>query len=192
MSKYTIAAIVAIFIVFGIFIYISEQKPVALNTSSNTQNTQEVAPNPADMTARQLVDLCTTDMATQFHIHSHVTIMANKQNITIPQNTGIDIQKNCMSSLHTHDTSGVVHIEAPIKKDFTLGDFFYKWGKPLSSTQVLDYQTDMEHALKVYVDGKEVSDPSTIILKDHEEIFIDYYAIKDGPDKIPEAMKWEE
>lgn len=144
------------------------------------------------MTSRELVDVCTTDMATQFHIHSHLTIMADKKTIVIPKNVGIDLQKNCMSSVHTHDANGIIHIEAPVQKDFTLGDFFYKWNMPLSRTQVLTLKTDDTHGLKIYADGKEITDPENLVMTDHQDIFISYYALKDGPDPLPAPFDWSE
>ena len=39
-----------------------------------------------------------------------------------------------IAALHTHDASGIVHIESPDKRDYTLGQFFDVWGVRLSST----------------------------------------------------------
>jgi hypothetical protein len=38
--------------------------------------------------------------------------------------------------MHTHDQTGIIHIETPTLKTFTLGQFFDIWGQPLSSTNV--------------------------------------------------------
>jgi hypothetical protein len=38
--------------------------------------------------------------------------------------------------LHTHVPDGVIHIESPVRRGFTLGDFFDEWGLPLSTDQV--------------------------------------------------------
>ena len=42
----------------------------------------------------------------------------------------------CLYWLHTHDSTGVVHIESPVQRGYTLGQFFDVWGRPLSATQV--------------------------------------------------------
>ena len=67
-------------------------------------------------TARQVALMCTTDMATQFHIHPQLTIVINGQQQVIPANTGIT--EACMNSIHTHDATGKLHVESPILKDF--------------------------------------------------------------------------
>ena len=43
---------------------------------------------------------------------------------------------SCFSWLHTHAADGIIHIESPVKRTFTLGNFFDIWGQPLSATQV--------------------------------------------------------
>jgi hypothetical protein len=32
------------------------------------------------------------------------------------------------SPLHTHDTSGIIHVESPTVRSFTLGEFVDLWG----------------------------------------------------------------
>ena len=39
---------------------------------------------------------------------------------------------SCFSWLHTHASDGIIHIESPVKRTFTLGDFFDLWSQPLS------------------------------------------------------------
>ena len=144
------------------------------------------------MSSRELLAQCTTDMATTFHIHSHLTIMADQKNVIVPTEIGIDRVKNCMSSLHTHDESGVIHIESPVQKDFTLGDFFYNWKQPFSSTQVASHSVDTNHGLKLFVDGKESTDFENLVLTDEQSIFVDYYDLNKGPDPVPVDYKFEE
>jgi hypothetical protein len=164
-----IAAIFALFI--GLIVYIINNSP----------------PNPyMKMTSRELAKLCLPMEGQVMHIHPHLTIVADKQMITLPAGIGIDRTRSCMTSLHTHDASGIIHVESPIKKDFTLGDFFAVWNKPLSSDQILDYKVDQGHGLKFYVDGKESTEFENVLLQDHQELFIDYFNLKDGPDEIPE------
>ena len=44
----------------------------------------------------------------------------------ISANIGI-IPEKCIYWLHTHDNSGLIHIESPIKENFTLGQFLHIW-----------------------------------------------------------------
>ncbi len=43
---------------------------------------------------------------------------------------------NCFYWLHTHAADGIIHIESPIHRIYTLGDFFDEWGQPLGPAQV--------------------------------------------------------
>jgi hypothetical protein len=43
---------------------------------------------------------------------------------------------NCFYWLHTHAADGIIHIESPIERTFTLGDFFDVWGQKLGPAQV--------------------------------------------------------
>jgi hypothetical protein len=59
-----------------------------------------------------------------FHIHTHLDIFINGNHYTVPSQIGIKPDDRCLYWLHTHDDNGVIHIEAPEKRDFTLGKFF--------------------------------------------------------------------
>jgi hypothetical protein len=114
-----------------------------------------------------------------YHIHQHLAIFVNGTQKTIPAGIGIPggtpVQGEvaggkCLYWLHTHDTSGVIHVESPTRKDYTLGQFFDIWGWPLTTSQV-------GHAtgkVTTYVNGKKFSgDPRSITLTPHEVIQID-------------------
>lgn len=66
------------------------------------------------------------------HIHSHLALYWNGNPITVPALVGIPVNQDipntyCFYWLHTHATSGVVHIEAPASGTYTLGQFFDIW-----------------------------------------------------------------
>ena len=44
--------------------------------------------------------------------------------------------QQCYYWLHTHASDGVIHIESPSARVYTLGNFFDEWNQPLSGTQV--------------------------------------------------------
>jgi hypothetical protein len=77
--------------------------------------------------------------------------------------------------IHTHDSTGWIHVEAPRKIRATLGQFFDVWGQPLSRERVLD--VDLRSSgleMRIYVDGKPYEgDPREIELVDMREIVID-------------------
>jgi hypothetical protein len=75
--------------------------------------------------------------------------------------------------MHTHDGSGVMHIETNVPKVFTLGQFFALWGQPLSATAV----AGLPGAPAFYIIDKEkvkryTGDPAAITLNAHREIVI--------------------
>lgn len=123
-------------------------------------------------TNREVALSCTTEMATQFHIHPTLEIIINGQKQEILVNIGIN--SNCMNALHTHDNSGKIHVESPEKRDFTLADFFAVWKKTYSREQILDSKVDAGHIIKETVNGKEAQDYENTILRDNDEIVISY------------------
>src|SRR3989344_1994245 len=127
-------------------------------------------------TNREIVQSCTTDMATQFHIHPHLEIFINGEKQEIPVNIGIE-ESRCMHPLHTHDNNGIIHVESPQKRDFTLDDFFFVWNKKFTKDQILDYKVDDTHTIRQTINGKDVQDYENTILRDKDEIII-YYELK--------------
>jgi hypothetical protein len=109
------------------------------------------------------------------HYHAHLTILLNGNPVTVPGQIGIT--SDCIYWMHTHDNSGVLHIEAPAnQKDrtFTLGDFFAVWNQPLSATQVATINLSADQKLVAYVDGKPYTgDPKKIVLKSHTEVVLE-------------------
>ncbi|MBY0110721.1 hypothetical protein K2Y00_01825 [Patescibacteria group bacterium] len=135
----------------------------------------EQEPIKTERTNREVALTCTTDMATEFHIHPTLEIVVNGQIQEIPVNIGV--RTDCMNALHTHDAIGTIHVESPERRDFTLADFFAVWGEPFTSEEILGYKTDETHRIKVLVDGKEVDTYENTVLKDKEKVIISYEAI---------------
>jgi hypothetical protein len=138
------------------------------------------------------------------HVHAHLDIYFNGTPVRVPAGVGINIhdrgvhvgtlpdgtkgyggidlcQKPCISPLHTHDDSGVLHTESASFVPNSLGEFFTEWGVALTQRCVGQYcRLASPH---VYVDGKPFTgDPRTILLTDHKEIAI---AIGTPPETIP-------
>jgi hypothetical protein len=129
----------------------------------------------------------------QVHYHAHVDIIDDGQKVTVPAGIGFVIKNGRATGitvLHTHDTSGVLHIESAANKAYTLGQAFTEWGVALSATQVGGLQADSGHVLKVYVNGTEFTgDPTTIRLKKHLEIAL-WYGPTGTPPKVPKSYKF--
>jgi hypothetical protein len=118
---------------------------------------------------------CNAGEQLQTHYHAHLTILASGTQATVPANIGIT--STCLYWMHTHDDSGVIHIEAPAdqkNRTFTLGDFFQVWGQPLSSHQVATIPVKSNQKLVAYVDGKAYDgDPNSIPLKSHTQVVLE-------------------
>jgi len=93
----------------------------------------------------------------------------------------------CISPLHTHDTSGIMHTETSTPRPNTLGQFFTEWNRKLSSRCVASYCAP-HTTVAFYVDGKRFKgNPRTILLANHREIAV---VIGKPPRYIPVAYNW--
>ena len=99
-----------------------------------------------------------------YHIHAHLTLYVDGQSVPVPAKIGITT--TCLYLLHTHDGTGVLHIESPIKRDFTLGQFFDIWGQSLGPKTLLGH----DGAVLAFVNGTAVAgDPRDIVFADRDE-----------------------
>ena len=123
---------------------------------------------------------CQTSEQIAYHIHAHLTIYASGARRVVPAGIGIPGPQQvvdgfvaggkCLYWLHTHDATGVVHIESPVRRVYTLGQFFDVWGRPLSDTQV----GGATGHVTAFVNGKRFADdPRSIKLTPHAVIQLD-------------------
>lgn len=117
-------------------------------------------------------DLCIEHQGLGMHIHPEVSIKVDGEPVEIPANIGIT--EGCMKAVHTHDTSGTIHLEYIKPHDFVLGDFFANWGQPFSQTQLMDKTVDDQHEIVVKVDGEVSTDYEKLVLKDKQKVEIEY------------------
>jgi hypothetical protein len=128
---------------------------------------------------------CDAQEGQRIHIHQHLVILDHGKPFPIPQNVGQPGGRRCIYWLHTHTPDGVIHIEAPKDRGFTLGEFFKVWGQPLSRTQAASLRAPKASGMKVWVDGKPFKgDPNTIVLKPHTDIVIQVGAPFGKPPKF--------
>lgn len=107
------------------------------------------------------------------HYHAHVDVIVNGQHIPVPAELGVDEARHLISPLHTHDGTGVVHIESATDVPFTLGQLFQEWGQPLTAERVGPVTLTAGQALRVYRNGQLVaSDPGALRLGSHDEIVV--------------------
>ena len=66
------------------------------------------------------------------HIHAHLQLFDRGRALVVPEDIGIPNGGACLYWLHTHAEDGIIHIESPVRRTFTLGEFFDVWGVALS------------------------------------------------------------
>ena len=120
---------------------------------------------------------CLGQESLTFHIHPWLRIWINNGNITIPAGIGIQgaifengiaTRGSCFEPMHTHDASGIIHIESPdTSVQYTLDSFFQIWrltyptitidgvSQPVvfNSTNILGFKTDQTHRVSLLVDS---------------------------------------
>ncbi|MFJ3034119.1 hypothetical protein ACIPC2_06830 [Curtobacterium pusillum] len=120
------------------------------------------------------------------HVHTHLTILDGDEQVTVPANVGHSDRERFAAQLHTHDTSGIVHVESPTRQTFTLGQFFDEWGVPLTAWRV----GGLRGELTVWVDGRRyIGDPRSIDLTNRREIVLDVTTIGEVP-HLPAPFDW--
>ena len=129
---------------------------------------------------------CDTMEHFNIHIHAHLDIFINGEAYLIPSNIGI-IPNQCIYWLHTHDDTGVIHIESPEERIFTLGEFFDIWGEELSNSRIFDNTVgeSIDNSLDIYVNGQQVIDGTDfrqVPINEYDEIAIIYGK---PPDSVP-------
>jgi hypothetical protein len=126
------------------------------------------------------------------HIHAHLDVFVDGKAVMVPADIGVDVAKQQISPLHTHDASGVVHIESPEKRDFTLGQFMTEWNVPIAKDALGPLKTGGGKELHVFVNGKEqAGDPAALKLVAHDEITVVYGAAGDKV-RVPTSYTWSQ
>lgn len=159
-----VSALVAFVLAFGILGYFL----YSANASTQTHTIVNSSYPPVDGI------YCDQLEQTQFHYHALLSIYINGKLSPLAQGTGIAPDGSCYYWLHTHDSSGVVHIESPNNHTYTVGNFLDIWSLEF---QRLGYPTQLDLATgwQVWIDGKPYNgDFHNIVLKPHEIITLAY------------------
>jgi hypothetical protein len=93
----------------------------------------------------------------------------------------------CISPLHTHDITGIIHTESSTKKNNTLGQLMTEWNLKFNNDCFATHCLPHE-AVAVFVNGiKSHANFRSIPLTDHTEIAI---IVGEPPPHIPTAADW--
>ena len=176
-----------------------------------TQPSWPAPPNPMALAGQAGLEPTEKEFLTT-HTHAHLDLFVDGQDVEVPAGIGIDIEAPsgilkvptddgtateyqvtlcaaaCLSPLHTHDPSGIIHTESS-KADqdpYTLGQFFTEWGVRLDNSCVGEFCTS-NTSIDVYLNGEKYDgNPADIKLESHLEIAI---VIGKPPSVIPDS--WE-
>lgn len=107
-----------------------------------------------------------------YHIHPKLEIEILGEQLAIPVNIGISQQG--MKVIHTHDGSGILHVESPVVHQFYLKDFFTIWGQTFNSQCILDNCIDEEHVLEFSVNDVPRTEFENYPLQDTDVLKIVY------------------
>ena len=131
------------------------------------------SPNTADVPARlKAMGLPGSD-GTTLHIHQHLDVFVDGNQVVVPAGIGIDPNGRFIAPIHTHDSSGVIHVESPVHRSYTLGELFGVWGVRFTSRCLGAYCRGAGKVFEVFVDGRRVeSNPTRLPLRSHDEIAV--------------------
>ena len=96
------------------------------------------------------------------HDHAVLKIFINGNEEPIPGNVGIltDICNEDgeeMHAVHTHDSTGRLHIESNEDIDIPIGVFFDIWGHHFDETGIFEYRVNSTHELIMTVGGQQIN-----------------------------------
>jgi hypothetical protein len=127
----------------------------------------------------------------KFHIHAMLRIYINGLLAPLPAEIGLDPAKGVESSMHTHDSTGIIHMEAPHPYNYTLGDFFAVWGVKLGPAQVGGLTGYGGDHLHFYLNGKPFTNPAALVLHKRDNVIIGYGVDNSFPHKASTLLLTE-
>ena len=172
-SSWWWAAILAIVVAVGgiAIVAVGGGSGNSSSSSSNGSTGPQLAAADTNITGQPVNGIeCLGSEQLKFHDHAHLSIFVDGAQRTVPAFIGIAPDGSCLYWLHSHTPDGIIHMESPVQRSFTLGDYFDIWGQPLSSSQV----GPAKGTVTAFVDGKRFNgDPRTIKLAEHANIQLD-------------------
>jgi len=125
------------------------------------------------------------------HTHQHLEIYVNGNSVDIPAEIGINEAASFIAPIHVHYTDSIIHVESPVKADFTLGQFFDIWGVRFTNDCLGSYCTDDTQKLQLFLNGQELtSNFRDLILEAHQEIVLTYGTPNQLPNPIPATFNF--
>ena len=112
------------------------------------------------------------------HYHLQLNITIDENRIEIPMNIGFerDSEGNTifLHPIHTYDNSGRIHVETTKNATAKLGFFFDIWGKDFTENKILNYTSDNDYIIEIYMNGNKIDTYEETILEPYSFIEIIY------------------
>ena len=112
------------------------------------------------------------------HYHLHLNITIDENRIEIPMNIGFekDSEGNTifLHPIHTYDNSGKIHVETTKNATAKLGFFFDIWEKDFTENKILNYTSDNNYIIEIYINGNKIDTYEETILEPYSFIEIIY------------------
>lgn len=197
MKKNLWIALVVLALAAGIFgIYLSAHPKTAASLAS-VSSTEAPWPTEQAHLKERLAAIglpALSEEGTVLHTHQHLDIFVHGKAVPVPSDIGVhESNPPYIASIHTHDETGIIHVESSTEGKFYLGQLFDIWGVRLTADCVGAYCTDAANKLVFYVDGKPYTgDPRQIELTEHEEIVISYGTPAEASRLVPAAYAFPE
>ncbi|MDB5195586.1 MAG: hypothetical protein JWO84_770 [Parcubacteria group bacterium] len=198
MKKTTVLAIVAVIILLGGLAYYTHRTPSSSAVPAESISSSQ-APWAPELThlKERLTALGLPALSaegTALHTHQHLDLIVHGKAVEVPAEIGVhDAFPTFISPIHTHDTTGIIHVESPTVQKFTLGQFFDIWGVRLTDTCLGGYCSDATNTLAFYVKGAPYTgDPRAIELTEHEEVAVVYGTASEMPTSTPSTYSFPE
>jgi len=175
------AVAVVVLVVVSVLAYIGFSR-------AGSQSSGGLLPNatgsPAPTSAAPTTGTIPCDQLEHTQVHYHILLRIFNQGSPVAIPTDLGRTASCFYWLHMHTNEpGIIHVESPADRIFTLGDFFTVWGdwvgnpQPLDSTHVSSFTLAGDQRLLVYADRDDGAgpvafpgDPKAIVLRSHEII----------------------
>ena len=159
---------------------------------------------------------CAPVMYNTYHVHAFVGVMVAGKEIATPdaigmyepgaESNGVTDTASCYYSIHTHDASGMIHLESSSTASlgssiFTLGNLLDVWGMPIASSRFGPYSgtvrvfyattplTDIYSGTYYQYTGTA---PKSIKLYSHEAIWIQIGSPYVPASSLPKIRFWTE
>jgi hypothetical protein len=122
------------------------------------------------------------------HTHQHLDLYIDGQPVTVPIDIGVNRAAGFLAPIHTHDATGIIHMESPIVRDFTLGEFFDVWGVRFDAHCIAGECDGNGRTMSVFLNGQPFAgDPRSLVLAAHQEIVVALGSLAQLAKPIPAA-----